>query len=364
MSLLSPYYFEKIGITTKNRIAMAAMTNKQSQDSGLVSNDEISWLMERAKNNFGLITTCASHICESGKGWSNEMGVFSDEFIPKLSELGEKLALTGSLSIMQIFHGGIRSYGVSNPNSIVGPSPYMIQWNQKPILTKEINEDEIYSIIEKFSLGAKRAYKSGFHGVEIHGAHGYLITQFLSKKYNKRKDSWGDSLENRAKFLFSIVSEIRKKVPKTFVVGLRLSPESYGIDFSETLNLLSELSKKELDYIHISLPQFDKYPEDFIPSNKKSILELCRKEVTPSIPLFVAGNIQTKEDGEKALKLGADIIAIARMAIGNPDWPIRVARDNNPPKLPPYSEEYLKNCKLNSEFITYMKSWQGFVKKS
>lgn len=336
------------------------MTNKQSNADGSLHQDELDFLLERAFGNFGVITTCAANVSKDGKGWENELGVFSKDLLPGLSLLGEGLAEAGSLSIVQLYHGGVRSYGCDSLEDIKGPSSYSIEVKGQKVTASALSLEDIERIILDFGKAARLSYKAGFHGVEIHGAHGYLLTQFLSTKYNQRKDKYGGSLENRSRFLIEVIESIRSKVPKSFLVGIRLSPEGYGLLADEVFEFSQELDNLDINFLHISLKKYD---DSFSSkSSNKTILEQYRSNISLNIPITVAGSIFEKKDALKAQELGADFVAVGRAGLGNPHWPIKVIEQNQAPLYPPYSEKHLKDSKLSPAFIDYMRNWDDFVK--
>src|SRR6056300_527387 len=147
------------GIYMKNPFMLAPLTNTQSFEDGCLSDDEFNWLVMRSKGDFGMTMSCASHVQEIGKGFPGQLGIFDDIHIEGLKKLTEKIKSYNSLAVAQLHHAGMRSAAV-------------------------------------------RAKKSGYDGVEIHGAHGYILCQFLSSAINKRNDEYGGSLENRSRIIF------------------------------------------------------------------------------------------------------------------------------------------------------------------
>ncbi len=364
MSLLTPYTFHESGLTTMNRVALAPMTNQQSNEDGTLSDDEYNWLIRRASGGFGIIITCAAHVSKDGQGWPGELGIFDDIHLPGLRRLAQGIHNHKSLAIVQIFHGGARS-----PMNVTGTQPWSaskhtMQVGNKNVEIAEGTIDQINKTIDAFVASAIRAYDAGFDGVELHGAHGYLLHQFISTVTNTRTDEWGGSFENRTKLIRTILQKIKKTVPSNFVVGVRLSPEDkytfQGIDFDESLALASLLSADGADYIHVSPWDALKKPEKY-PDGDKSLITYFRDVLPTKTAVIVAGEIWTREDGERALALGADMVAMGKSAIGMAEWPKLIQDPNFVPIRPPYSPEYLQNEGLGAKFIEYMKKWKGFV---
>lgn len=365
MKLYTKLKFKSSGKETMNRIVLAPMTNGQSNADGTLGEDEYNWLVRRAKEGFGIIISCASNVSADGQGWAGELGIYDDKHLEGLTRLAKGIKQFNSLTIVQIFHGGARS-----PEKITGRQPWSasthtMNFMKPPVTAREGTVTEITNVISDFVAAAQRACNAGWDGVELHGAHGYLLHQFLSTDTNHRKDEWGGSFENRTRLLRTILKKIRAALPSHFIVGVRLSPENKGtftgIDFDESLQLAAILADEGAGYIHLSPWDAFKKPEKYL-NGDQTIIEYFRKKIPADIPIMVAGEIWTAADAEKALGLGADLIALGKAAIGNPDWPTTSRQENYQPSRPPYTVEHLKNAGLGEAFISYMKGWKGFVK--
>ena len=362
--LFEPFEFAASGKTAKNRIVLAPMTNLQSEEDGILGEAEYKWLIRRAEEGFGTLITCASHVSKDGQGWKGELGIFDDKHIDGLRHLAQGIHSHGALVIIQLFHGGARS-----PAELIGQQPWSASAHTMSINGAEVNiragqPSDIEQVIEDFVAAAMRALAAGFDGIELHGAHGYLLHQFLSTHTNQRIDQWGGSFENRSRLLRTILSKIRSKVPKDFIIGVRLSPEDkftyQGIDFDESLNLAKLLAEAGADYIHISPWAAFKKPVKY-PDGELTIIEHFRATVGPDVPLMVAGEIWTAADAEKALSLGVDFVALGKVAIGVPDWPTRAKSGTEAIGRPPYTVAHLRAADLSDTFISYMQRWSGFV---
>jgi 2,4-dienoyl-CoA reductase-like NADH-dependent reductase (Old Yellow Enzyme family) len=363
--LFTPFIFPSSGKEMNNRIALAPMTNLQSNDDGTLADDEYRWLVRRAKEGFGMIITCAANVSQDGKGWPGELGIFDDSHIEGLTRLANGIKQHKSLALVQIFHGGARS-----PENVIGQQPWSasahtMEISKTPVEVRAASHQEIERVIEDFVAAAQRAEKAGFDGVELHGAHGYLLHQFLSTATNQRTDEWGGSFENRIKLLRTILQKTKTVVSKSFLVGVRLSPEDKytfkGIDFDESIALSKILAEDGADFIHLSPWDALKKPEKY-PDGNKTLIAYFR-EAIPNTPIIVAGNIWNRTDAEKAIELGADIVAIGKAAIAHADWPTLVEDENCEPLRPPFTEEKLREADLGETFISYMKRWEGFVQQ-
>jgi 2,4-dienoyl-CoA reductase-like NADH-dependent reductase (Old Yellow Enzyme family) len=352
--LLSPIRFRN-GVTSKNRVALAAMTNGQSHDDGSLGDAEQTWLEMRATGGFGVVTTCAAHVTTDGQGWKGELGVWKDAHVPGLARLAASLKGRGAVPIAQIFHGGLRA----NPE-LTGERPWSASEAEGG--PRAATEEDLARVIAAFAAAAGRAHEAGMAGVEIHGAHGYLLTQFLSTVENQRTDRWGGPLENRARLIREVTRAVRAKVPASFLVGVRMSPEDWGnakgLDLDESLEIARWLASDGADFLHLSLWTASR------PTKKRPDahpLTLFRAAVPGDVALFVAGKIWTREEAESLLALGADVVALGRAAIANPDWPLRAADPAWRPKEPPLTEAELLERGLSMPFVEYMKAWKGFV---
>ena len=217
-SLFTPVNF-RCGTTMKNRFMLAPMTNTQSHEDGTLSDDEFHWLTMRAKGGFGLTMTCASHVQANGKGFPGQLGIFGDEHIEGHTRLTEAIRAEDSLAVVQLHHAGIRSPKEIVEGGPVGPSDH------EKTGSRGLTLQEVHQLRDDFIAAGVRAQKCGYDGAEIHGAHGYIICQFLSAEYNQRDDEYGGSLENRSRLLFEIAKGIRSACGPDFLVGVRLSPE-------------------------------------------------------------------------------------------------------------------------------------------
>ncbi|MAQ43636.1 MAG: hypothetical protein CMG25_04030 [Candidatus Marinimicrobia bacterium] len=361
--IIQPYIFSRINKKIQNRTVLAAMTNKQSYDNGVISDDEIQWLLKRAKGGFGIITTAATNVSKEGKAWDGEFGVYDNSHIPSLTKLTSAIHKTKSLIIAQLFHGGIKS-----PQKITGFIPISaseLDCKESSIgKSKKASEKDIKKIINDFTMSAIRCYEAGFDGIELHAAHGYLLSQFLGKKTNLRNDNWGGSLENRSRLIIKILKSIRENISESFIIGIRISPEieSIGIDLNDSINLVDILRKESVDFIHLSC--WDVFSKsNSITHNQKTLTEIITGSYKKLPTIISTGNIWSSLDADKLLKQGADLVGVGRVAIGHPNWANNLSNLNYQPKKPPFSVNELEKAKLNKTFISYMKNWNDFVKE-
>ena len=223
------------GLTMKNRFMLAPLTKTQSKENGKLSDDEYNWLTMRAKGNFGLTMSCASHVQAIGKGFPGQLGIFGDEHIEGLKRLTDEIKSHDSLAVAQLHHAGMRS-----PEDIIGEQP-VCPSDDEETNSRALSIDEVKRLRDDFIEAGVRAKKAGYQGVEIHGAHGYILCQFLSSDINKRDDEYGGNLENRSRIIFEIVDGIRDKCGSEFLLGVRLSAERFGIKLGESKELCLSL---------------------------------------------------------------------------------------------------------------------------
>ena len=352
--LFAPLTFQH-GPTMKNRFMLAPLTNLQSHVDGTLSDDEFNWLTYRAVGGFGLTMTCAAHVQAVGQGFPGQLGIFSDAHLEGLSHLATAIRAAGSLSAVQIHHAGIRSPRdlVGQP---VGPS------DEAATGSRGLSIGEVEQLIEDFILAALRAEKAGFDGVEIHGAHGYILAQFLSAEANQRTDRFGGSLENRTRPITEIIEGIRQRCGPDFQVGLRLSPERFGLQLSEMLEVTQTLlTAGRIDYLDMSLWDVAKEPED--PAFKGRSLMSCFTALDRGqVKLGVAGKIGSAARARQMLADGADFVLLGRAAILHHDFPNQVAANPDFEQAAlPVTAQHLIDERLGPAFVAYMSTWKGFV---
>jgi 2,4-dienoyl-CoA reductase-like NADH-dependent reductase (Old Yellow Enzyme family) len=346
-----------------NRLAVAPMTTTQSNPDGTVSDADLVWLERLASDGFGLVISCAAAISRTSIAFPNELSAGSDNMLPGLKRLAARLKNHHSVTVIQLCHGGARTIPELTGEAVWAPSSCITSKRPGSVPPRELSISQIKQIVDDFANASARVARAGFDGVEVHGANGYLITQFISPTTNLRKDEYGGSLTNRARFVRDVVKACRKKVPKDFIIGVRLSFETNGmrtkLDIDENIQIMNWLVEDGIDYAHDS--QWDytamssKYPD-------KVALEYIRQQVDSRVPLICAGKVTSVADAEKAMGYGADLVAIGRAAIGNARIPERFAR-REPILQPPYPEKDLEKIGVSKAFIGYLKKGHmGVVK--
>lgn len=311
----------KLGtMEVKNRIVMPPMATGYASEDGAVTDRLIAYYEERAKGGPGLIIVEISCIdAPVGRGLARQISIDSDTFIPGLARLASAIKRHGARAAIQLHHAGRQTSSRLTGFKPVAPSPIPGREGEVP---KELAVDEIKRLVACFAEAACRAREAGFDGVEIHGAHGYLVSQFLSPLSNKRQDEYGGSVENRARFLIEVIRAIRSRMGRDYPVWCRLSAVELnvegGITLEETKVVAKLAEEAGADAIHVSAhavgvarrPPMAQQPGAFI-----EYAEAVKRVV--SVPVIAVGRI-TPEVGEEALRQGrADFIAMGRQLLAD-----------------------------------------------
>ncbi|MBI1213790.1 MAG: NADH:flavin oxidoreductase [Alphaproteobacteria bacterium] len=344
------------GPSMKNRFMLAPLTNCQSHDDGTLSDNEFHWLTLRAKGGFGLTMTCAAHVQAQGQGFPGQLGIFSDAHIEGLSRLAGAIKRENSLALAQLHHAGMRS-----PPGLIGTTPVCPSDNAETG-ARALGENEVEQLIEDFAAAAKRAERAGFDGVEIHGAHGYVLCEFLSAEINLRNDRYGGSLESRARIIFEIIDRIRERCRRDFILGLRLSPERFGLQLDDIRAVAQRvLHEGKIDFLDMSLWNVFKEPEEEA-RRGRSLLSYFTEIERGDVRLGAAGKIYGGADAQRCLDEGVDFVVVGRAAILHHDFPLKIKNDRKfVPVALPVTTAYLHQEGLSDAFVTYMRNWKGFV---
>lgn len=318
----------KNGIETKNSIAMAPMTTWASNNDYTISDDEIKHYEARS-GNVGLVITGCTRVMANGIGFNNEYASYDDYFLPSLKKLATAAKKGGSPAILQIYHAGNKAVLDLIPDGIpVSASPIALapsMFYAGGVVSRELTHEEILEMIKAFGETTHRAIKAGFDGIELHGAHGFLLQNFFSPYYNQRTDHWGGSAEKRMNFAVEVIKEIqdviKKYADRPFLIGFRISPEepeSYRV--KDVFPLIDKLIECGIDYLHVSLADLlvQKPLDD--ENGGASILKLILNHVHHRVPVIAAGGIKQFNDAVEALKMGLSLVAVGHGLIINPNW--------------------------------------------
>lgn len=315
----------KNGITIKNRVVMAPMTTWSSNDDYTISDEEVNYYKRRV-NGVGLIITGCTHVQPNGIGFTHEFAGYDDKFIPSLRKLADAAKSGGAPALLQIFHAGNKALPSLTPNGeVVSSSAVETEATAfaPSVLPRELSHDEILEVIHAFGETTRRAIEAGFDGVEVHGAHGFLLQNFFSPFFNRRVDEWGGSLENRLRFPLAVIQKmknvIKNHAKKPFIFGYRISPEEQGgYGMEDAYELIDRLVGQDLDYIHVSLDDVSSKPRGN--EDGKTRLELIVEYVNGRVPVMAAGSMVTADDVASSLNMGLSLAAVGHTLIMNPDW--------------------------------------------
>jgi 2,4-dienoyl-CoA reductase-like NADH-dependent reductase (Old Yellow Enzyme family)/thioredoxin reductase len=336
-----PRLFSEITLhtmTLKNRVVMPPMCTNYATIGGAVTDRLIDYYAARAQGGVGLINVEFAYVHPAGKVFDHMLGIYDDKLIPGLQRLSDSVHQRGAKIIIQIAHGGRRVHSDITGLTPVAPSPIPRLNGETP---KELSREEIEDLIQAFILAAGRAKKAGFDGVMIHMAHGYLLQQFLSPFSNARMDRYGGDLEGRSRFPLEIVRGVRREVGDDYPLTCRICGDEFlkgGFDLSQSIRLAKMLEANGVNALEVSAGTHETgqvitappyYPMGFL----SPLSEAVKKEV--SIPVGVVGRIHTPELAEELLRQGkADLIAVGRGLIADPDW-AKKAREGRPEAIRP-----------------------------
>jgi len=322
--LFSPVKINKLEL--KNRAVMPPMGTGYGNTDSTVSDRLVSYLGRRAQGGTGLIITEVCAIDPRGKGFTAEIGAWSDQFIDGLGKIPQAVHRWGGKVAMQIHHAGRESFAAVAGGLPEAPSAIPSAILGQPC--EEMSIERINQVIEAFASAAYRAREAGFDAVEAHGAHGYLIGQFLSPFSNNRTDLYGGSDENRARFAIETIQAIRKRVGQDFPVIIRVSADELikgGYDISFMKWLAPKLVSAGADAIHASVGVFSTPGNLTIASmDTEPEFNLHRaraiKEVV-DVPVIGVGRINDPRIADEAIARGdADLISFGRQHLTDPDF--------------------------------------------
>lgn len=334
MSEMFPHLFSpaKIGnLELKNRICKAPQSSGMNNKDGTVSERAIRYYRDQAAGGAGMIIVEYAYVDEIGsKSAHCHLGISSDEHIPGLAWLAENIEEMGAVPAIQIEHCGRQKFlgtqPIKAPSAIPWPTLYAQHGDEA--IPQPLTIPEIHEIVKCFGDAALRAKKAGFKLVELHGAHGYLLTNFFSPTTNHRDDMYGGSLENRARIYFEILDDVRKKVGPDFPVTIRLSGTDYepdGFPIEDTIWLAKELEKRGIDGINVSGGDHHTMIHQVSPMSidvchNVWAAEAIKKEV--EIPIIASGSITLPEYAEDIIASGkGDFVALGRPLWADPEWP-------------------------------------------
>lgn len=312
VGLLDP--LEVKGLTLRNRIVMPPMQTGRATVEGAVT-DRLIGFYERRSAALGLLIVEHCYISPRGKLSPKQLGIYDDELIGGLERLAGRIHAVGTPVVVQITHAG----GVAN-RRVIGGEP------AGPSATKncrELTRSEIEAIPEEFAVAAERAIKAGFDGVELHGAHGFLLNQFFSPLLNKRGDEYGGSLENRMRFPLMVVEKVRE------IVGGRLLLYRLGADdldpngtrIEDSAAFALNLQQYGVDIVDVSGGLCGSEPEQLRRVKGYFVPQAYEMKKAVKIPVIGVGGINNAEYADRLVRDGkVDLVAVGRALWKDPKW--------------------------------------------
>ena len=328
-NLFSPI---RIGnMTSKNRLLMSAMSINFGVDENCCVTDQlIEYFVERAKGGVGMMLVGGGSVHPGGQELPDLPQMYNDDCIPALKKMVQRVKQYNTLFGVQLMHGGRQSYLPQKVAPSPIPAPAVVKGKVRALTINEIKE-----LVSCFGDSARRCRESGFDFLELHGAHGYLINQFMAPNSNIRTDEYGGSFENRTRFLFEIIEDIQKKTGKDFPIGIRINGNDYienGWELKDTVRIAPELEKAGVVYLHISGGVYGS-TELTIPSMYTPhgcfvhLAEEVRKHV--SIPVITVGRIKYPDHADQIIQEGkADIVSMGRSFLADPYYPEKARKGN------------------------------------
>ena len=335
---------KRIGkIETKNRLMRSATAERLVDKNGAVTDDLVSYYELLAKGDVGTIVTGYTAVDPRGRSGWQMMAIDNDNLINGLQRLTKIVHKYDTKIFVQINHCGRYSAGAligTNPLAVSVEQPPESPFNKGGIKggcgdypPKEATDKEIKGVIKSFVAAAYRARESGFDGVQIHCAHGYLVSQFLSPRTNKRTDDWGGSIENRSRFPMEIIKQIRQKLGSDFPVWIKMNCEDAmegGLTLDDSIQIINHLKSNNAlpDAMEISGGVgFDKVIRKDILTPEAEAYFLLQakvfKNTYPDLPLILVGGIRSRGIIEKVLgEKKMDLVAMSRPFIRNPNFPL------------------------------------------
>ena len=325
----------KIGkLEVKNRIVFPPMVTGNAGPDGMVTDKHINWYEARAKGGVGLIIVEFTYVSEHGSAGPDLLGIWHDDFIPGLKKLVEKIHTYDSKIFIQLSHGGRQT----SSDYIGGTQPVAPSVIPCPLggeIPEEISIEKIEEISRDFGEAARRAKEAGFDGVEIHGAHGYLIAEFMSPYFNKRHDSYGGDFRGRMKFPLEVIKRVRSEVGKDFPISFRLSSNEYVLDgrgIEESKRIARLLQDSGVDCLHATAGVYQSFWSLIAPYGSGegiNVADAAAFKQVVNIPIITVGRIKSPEIAEEILEQEkADMVALGRQLICDPDWPLKTAAGN------------------------------------
>lgn len=307
---------KKIGnLEIKNRLVFPPVVCFTfAEEGGFVSEKNINHYRQIAKNGIGLIIVEATAINPNGRLSLDQLGIWDDKYIDGLSKIADTIHENGAKAFIQLHHAGLRTVKEAT-DDIVSSSDYQDERSE----ARELSDTEIKEIVRDFVRAAERAKAAGFDGVEIHGAHGYLLTQFFSEKVNKRRDKYGGSFKNRNRIAEEIYKCVRYKLGEDFVIGIRIGCNENSLE--ESIKRAEEFEKLGYDYLNVSTGFDNSKIEEEVPDGfPGNFIVYGASRINENVDIPVIGVNKIKEPRDISRLIDEDLLdflAIARAQLAD-----------------------------------------------
>ena len=315
--LFQPYTLNN-GIVIKNRLVVAPMTHYGSHADGSISDEERAFLHGRAAD-FGLFITAATLVSPEDKTFHGQPYAFDEAHLPSLRETAQIIQAQGAKAVLQIHHGGLKAMTADK----VAPSAQDD--------ARELTAQEVDALVARYAYAAKLAIAAGFDGMEIHGANGYLIQQFVSQQSNRRTDRWSEPTAFPLAVIAAVQAEKQAAQRDDFIVGYRFSPEEAGdngLTMADTFALIDALVQQPLQYLHVSLWDFYKHARRGADTSKTR-MELIHQRIGGKLPLIGVGCLLSGEQVLAAYATGwAEFVAVGKAVMMNPNFATLLQQGN------------------------------------
>jgi 2,4-dienoyl-CoA reductase-like NADH-dependent reductase (Old Yellow Enzyme family) len=376
MVVWSPFRFNS-GQEIANRFVIAPLTTDSSHEDGTATESELEFVRRRSANGFGATISSAAYVEQDGRSWQG-IGAAHDGHLSSLQRLAEAMRAEGGLAILQIYDGGrIAKPELIGEQSLRAPSA-VASLRPGAKTPRAMTADEVANLIASFRGAASLARKAGFDGVEIHGANHYAVHQFFSPRANQRVDHWGGTLSKRMNFPLAVAQAVRDALGPKLIAGIRVTPfeaEADGYTLEDAKLLCNELARLNLDYISVSLDNYRKsrptgearvynrpVEQSYDPA-ESPITELARV-IAGRTAVMASGGIKTCIDAEGAIKLGADLVAVGRAVVVDPEWLAKVRSKSEASilaGLPKDEREIAKALSIPPRMVEYLLSRPGWI---
>jgi 2,4-dienoyl-CoA reductase-like NADH-dependent reductase (Old Yellow Enzyme family) len=314
-------------ITLPNRLIRSATAESMADAEGAPRPQLKVLYRELVRGGVGLIISGHMYVHPGGKAHPEMTGIYSDELIPALAELADVVHGEGGLIVSQVNHGGMQC-SRRTVRETIAPSAIEMPSLKRP--ARGMTHTEILQMVDAFAQAARRAKEAGFDGVQLHGAHGYLVSQFLSPLVNKRRDEWGGNLEGRIRFLRSVCQAVREQVGPDFPILIKLGAVDHregGLTLEEGLQVVAALEGMGIDAVEISVGLGTSTRKDIDSEEDEAYFRpwAHQARTVTHLPIILVGGFRSRRVMEEVLASGdADFISMCRPLICEPDLPERM----------------------------------------